>query len=84
MKRIVLHIDKLVLRGIDRADTAAVSDGIQAELQRVLTQPGSARSIVDGGDRRRISADAVRGGGQSLEQSVARSITGGMVGGAKQ
>ena len=35
-QRIVLHIDRLVLRGIDRADAGAVSAAIQAELQRLV------------------------------------------------
>ena len=36
MTRIVLHIDKLVLRGIDRADAKAVSVALKAELRARL------------------------------------------------
>lgn len=41
MKTIVLHIDRLVLRGVDRHDAAAVSGALQAELQRLLGADGT-------------------------------------------
>ena len=41
MSRIVLHIDRLVLRGIDPDDATTVSEALRAELQRQLTAHGS-------------------------------------------
>ena len=41
MKRIVLHIGRLVLRGVDRSDAAAVSAALQAELQSLLGPNGT-------------------------------------------
>ena len=53
MKKIVVHIDRLVLRGVERHDAAAVAEGVQAELQRRLASAppssfGSAHRIVAG------------------------------------
>lgn len=39
--KIVLHIDRLVLRGINRADAGAVSAALQAELRQQLATHGS-------------------------------------------
>lgn len=39
--KIVLHIDRLVLRGINRADAVAVSAALQAELRQQLATQGS-------------------------------------------
>ncbi|MCZ4304104.1 hypothetical protein O4G98_05105 [Zoogloeaceae bacterium G21618-S1] len=78
MTRIVLHIDKLVLTGIDRHDADAVAAGVQAELQRLLAQPGAAGTLTGGGDRRRIHAGAVSltqdGGGRAMGQAIAGRI----------
>ena len=38
---IVLHIDRLVLRGFNRADAGAVSEALQAELRQQLATHGS-------------------------------------------
>lgn len=40
MTRLVLHIDRLVLRGVERADAAAVSAALQARLQTLLAADG--------------------------------------------
>ena len=40
MTRVIVHIDKLILRGIDRADAAALSKGMQAELRGLLGESG--------------------------------------------
>jgi hypothetical protein len=40
MSRIVLHIDRLVLRGIEPGDATAFSEALQAELHRRLHAGG--------------------------------------------
>ncbi|MFC3284030.1 hypothetical protein [Litchfieldella rifensis] len=80
MTRLVIHIDKLVLRGIDRSDAAAVSAGVQAELQRLLAEPGAASALIAGGDRYRLKAGPVPSapaGGRALGQAIAGGIVGG-------
>jgi len=36
MRRVVLHVDRLVLRGFARDEAAAVTAGLRAELQSLL------------------------------------------------
>lgn len=45
MTRIVLHIDRLVLRGFDRDDQAGIAEGLRAELGRLLATPEVARQL---------------------------------------
>jgi hypothetical protein len=83
-RRIVLHIDRLVLRGVDRADAAALSAAIQAELQRRLAGPDSARTLVSDGDRNRINAGSVRiAHGQATGQAAGRAIATRLMGRGK-
>ena len=58
--RIVLHIDRLVLRDIDRADAADITQGLQDELKSRLTVPGTRPVAGVDGDRYRVNAGNVR------------------------
>jgi hypothetical protein len=46
MKRIVIRIDNLALRGFRHADRHAVSAGLQAELARLFAAPGRADRLA--------------------------------------
>ena len=48
MTRIVLHIDRLVLRGVDPADARAVAAAMQAELGRLLGSDAGAALLAPG------------------------------------
>jgi hypothetical protein len=41
MSRIVLSIDRLVLRGLEAGERKALAEGLQAELSRVLADPAT-------------------------------------------
>lgn len=58
MPRIVFHIDRLVLRGVERADAAAVSDALQAELRTLLAVGGS--PLATQGSAHALQAGKVR------------------------
>lgn len=58
-RRVVLHIDRLVLRGIDPADAAAVAQALQAGLQASLALPGAANAWVARGDRAALRASNI-------------------------
>lgn len=45
MRRVVIHVDNLILRGFRYEDRYAVSAGLQEELARVLAEPDAARHI---------------------------------------
>lgn len=59
MTRVVVHIDSLILRGIDPADAPALSAGIEAQLQQLLGEPGRATRLAAAGNRRRVDAGVV-------------------------
>jgi hypothetical protein len=81
MSRIVLHIDRLVLRGIEPGDTDAFSTALQAELQRQLAMTGMAETLRGIGQPARIKVGEVRSaksGHEGLGQAVAQSIASGL------
>lgn len=39
MKRVVVHIDRLLLRGLNRVDRAALLAGLRDELGRLFAEP---------------------------------------------
>ena len=82
-QRLNLHIDKLVLRGIDPQDQQAFVSALKTELARVLTDPQARASLAT--SRR---TPVMKLGGMQFEQgqagagklgaSVARAIGRGM------
>jgi hypothetical protein len=46
MKRVFLHIDRLILRGFRHADRHAVADGLQGELTHLLAGSVSAQALA--------------------------------------
>ena len=77
MTRIVLHIDRLVLRGVDPADAGAVAAALRAELGQRL-QADAAAALAGQGDRAVLRAGRVQlapgDHGQALGRAVAARI----------
>jgi hypothetical protein len=77
--RLTLHIDRLVLRGIDPLDQHALVDGLKTELARVLREPAARAAL--GGSRRtpvlrlgRLPMQPGLAGARTLGGGVAKSI----------
>jgi len=83
MTRVVLHIDRLILRGVDRSDAPAISAAIEAQLMQSMGAPEVASSLGGMGDRRKVNAGVVdapaTGGAQQLGRQAARQIVKGVV-----
>ena len=60
MTRVIVHIDRLVLHGLDRADAAGISAGLQSELQRLLASPEAAAGLVARGDLRQLQGGSLK------------------------
>ncbi|AGA89624.1 hypothetical protein Thimo_0785 [Thioflavicoccus mobilis 8321] len=60
MTRLVLHIDRLVLRGVDPGDAEALAAGLRAGLARQLAEPGAAQALGGTASRPVVRADQVR------------------------
>ncbi len=82
MSKVIVHIDRLVLRGVDPSDQKAVATALQTELQRQLTEPGIARRI-DPGHRYRLDAGQVQMGKEKLGTATGAAISRALTGGKK-
>ena len=40
MRRVIVHVDRLVLRGVPAEQRHAIAEGLQRELRRVFTEIG--------------------------------------------
>ncbi|HSW19038.1 MAG TPA: hypothetical protein VLJ86_17600 [Ramlibacter sp.] len=76
MPKIVLHIDRLVLRGVERADADAVSDALRAELHTLLATGGG--TLATQGSTHALQAGKLRlphgADGATLGRAVAARI----------
>lgn len=45
MRRVVVHIENLVLRGFQHADQRALAQGLQEQLFRLLSQPAAIEQL---------------------------------------
>lgn len=80
MKRIVIRIDGLALRGFRHADRHAVAAGLQAELGRLLATPGGQARLATLGAVPRLNVAPVRvrpgGTARQVGLAAARAISG--------
>lgn len=83
MTRIVVHIDRLVLRGVDRADAAAVTAAIHTELERLLARPGAAQGLAGTAGRSRVRTAPVRLGHGHSANVLGRAAAGRIVQGLR-
>ena len=79
MKRVSVHIDRLVLHGFARADGEAIASGLREQLARVLEDANALRALTASGDVPRLRARSVqidRGArAVAIGEDVARAIT---------
>lgn len=79
MTRTVLHIDRLVLEGIERADAAGIAAGLQAELQVLLTADGAAAALAAHDASYVVQAGTARVPQGGDAASVGRAVAGRIV-----
>lgn len=59
-KRVIVHIDRLVLRGHHPHDRIALAESLRGEIESLLARPSTVGALVSLGDRPRLDAGAVR------------------------
>jgi hypothetical protein len=79
MTRVVLHIGRLVLRGIDRSDVAVVAAGVRAELRALLAEPGAAGALTAHSGRAAVHAGTARVPHGAGPAAVGRAVAGQIV-----
>lgn len=82
MRRIVLHVDRLLLRGFTRGDAAHVAAGLRAELRSLLGGAGAVGALSEHAASGVVRAGTVRvpqgGSARAVGRAVAtRIIRGG-------
>jgi hypothetical protein len=83
MKRLVLHIDRLVLNGYPRAQRQAIVAGLREELVRHYSDPSAAARLSGLSNRERLHAGRVQvgsAGPRAVGISAARGVVRGIAG----
>ena len=83
MSRIVLHIDRLVLRGIGDGDARAFAAGLERELRRQLASQGGT-SLAAGGDRDRVRVPRLTVPSRQPPASMGRAVAGAVLRGGRR
>ena len=82
MKRVVVHIDRMVLNGFRDTDARAIAEGMRGELARALADPATAGRLASRGDTASLDAGKVRlapdGRPQRLGTAAGRAIAKGI------
>jgi hypothetical protein len=60
MKRVVVHIDRMVLSGFRGADAPAIGEGMRGELARVRADPATGERLASLGHVSSLHAGKVR------------------------
>ena len=82
-----LHVDELVLEGVDPADREAVAAAMRAELASLLARGGLLPSLLRGGALRLEGGDVTVEPGlapAALGARIARAVHAGMAAGESQ
>ena len=78
MKRVVVHVDRLVLKGFRHEDRHAVAVGLQQELGRVFADRGAVSLLRAMGDVPRLQVDGVQFEPGSKPQRVGENVAQGI------
>ncbi|MCT0198354.1 hypothetical protein KQ313_01450 [Synechococcus sp. CS-1325] len=60
MRRVIVHIDRLVLKGFRPQDRFAIAAGLEQELSTLFADPQAVRQLTARGDRSRMRVEGVR------------------------
>lgn len=78
MKRVVVHIDRLVLKGFRHEDQHAIAAGLQRELGRVFAEREAVSHLTAMGNVSRLQVGGVQIEHGSKPQSVGESVARGI------
>jgi hypothetical protein len=73
MRRIVVRIDRMVLKGFGSADARAISEGMRTELARTLSDPATGEKLASLGHVSSLHAGKIRFGHDARPQAVGLS-----------
>jgi len=79
MKRVIVHVEGLVLRGFSHGDRRAIAAGLEGALSRLLAEPGALRALAGRGDSDRVQAGRVRIAPERGAADTGRAVAGRVV-----
>lgn len=83
MRRVVLLVDRLVLRGFERTDAPALAHGIEGELRDLLGADGAVRALATAHGSHTLRAGKARVPHGTGAATVGRAVAGRIMRGAK-
>jgi hypothetical protein len=83
MKRVVLHIDRLVLRGFAREDRDGIAEGVRLQLGELLANAGAAQNLADMRGAQRLNVGDVQVAHGAKPTQIGKLIAGGIVRGRR-
>jgi len=83
MKRVVLHIDSLILKGFQHEDRHGIADGLQQELSRLFADPQAAQQLMENGNVSRLRLGSISIDQNSKPQRVGSQVAQGIGQGMK-
>jgi hypothetical protein len=78
MTRIVLHVDRLLLRGVRSEDRAAIADALRGGLAQQFSRPDAAAQLSERGDVERVHAPIVRVPANATPALIGRAVARGI------
>jgi hypothetical protein len=82
MRRVVIHIDRLVLKGVPAGDRHAFAAGLRQEMERLFADPQAGLRLIAQGDRQRLPVGTVQGGVASTARTLGERVAQGIGKGA--
>ncbi len=83
MKRVVLHINSLLLKGFRHEDRHGIAEGLQQELSRLFADPQAAQQLMENGDVSRLRLGSISINQNSKPQRVGSQVAQGIGQGMK-
>jgi hypothetical protein len=77
-RRVVVHIDSLVLNGVPYEDRHAVAQGLQEQLTQLFSQPGVAHRLGETGSIPRLRVGQVHTAAETRPQQVGVAVANGI------
>jgi hypothetical protein len=78
MRRVIVNIDSLVLKGVRYEDRHAVAEGLQEQLAELFTEPSLALRLTESGSLPRLSVDPVELSSQAKPQQIGIAVANGI------
>ncbi|MCS6264678.1 MAG: hypothetical protein H8K11_13070 [Nitrospira sp.] len=78
MRRVIVTIDRLTLKGVRHEDRHAVAQGLQEQLTALFAEPGMAERLVSLGDVPRLRVDSISTTGEATPRQVGSDAADGI------